>query len=388
MARTKKNSPLDDALNMLGYSNTEESTSATNMDFMNETTSVDDLQNVNNNEPEEEDVLPAEDNNGSKDPHEDTSEIPEDVLNNINKSSSEDDNEEVSEEGHTEETNNDTVEPWESQQVGAFFDAFADALNWDVAEDEKPDSIQSLIDYIGDMVEQNSTPQYANEQVAQLDAYIKNGGNFEDFYTQQSRTISYDNIDMEDESNQKAVVRDYMRLQGFDDELISRKIERYEDADMLSEEAEDAVARLKIITEQQLAAKQAQQEQLRMQQEQQAIEFMNNLNSGIQNLDNIRGIAIPKEDRKALYDYITKTDADGLTQYQKDFNANMVDNLIESAYFTMKGDTLLGNAKKNGQTSAANKLRTMLRHQAKNHSSYNVGDERKPQAWEIASRYL
>ena len=53
----------------------------------------------------------------------------------------------------------------------------------------------------GDMVEQNSTPQYANEQVAQLDAYIKNGGNFEDFYTQQSRTISYDNIDMEDESN-------------------------------------------------------------------------------------------------------------------------------------------------------------------------------------------
>jgi len=51
------------------------------------------------------------------------------------------------------------------------------------------------------MVEQNSTPQYANEQVAQLDAYIKNGGNFEDFYTQQSRTISYDNIDMEDESN-------------------------------------------------------------------------------------------------------------------------------------------------------------------------------------------
>jgi len=43
MARTKKNSPLDDALNMLGYSNTEESTSATNMDLMNETTSVDDL---------------------------------------------------------------------------------------------------------------------------------------------------------------------------------------------------------------------------------------------------------------------------------------------------------------------------------------------------------
>lgn len=42
---------------------------------------------------------------------------------------------------------------------------------------------------------------------------------------------------------------------------------------------------------------------------------MNDLNAGISNLSDIRGIAVPKEDRRALYDYITKTDADGLTQY-------------------------------------------------------------------------
>lgn len=89
---------------------------------------------------------------------------------------------------------------------------------------------------------------------------------------------------------------------------------------------------------------------------------MNDLSAGISNLSDIRGIAVPKEDRKALYDYITKTDADGLTQYQKDFNGNMVNNLIESAYFTMKGDALLGTAKKNGQTTAAERLRTMMRH--------------------------
>jgi len=66
----------------------------------------------------------------------------------------------------------------------------------------------------------------------------------------------------------------------------------------------------------------------------------------------------------------------------------MVNNLIESAYFTMKGDALLGEAKRNGQTSAANKLRTMLRHQTKNHSTINASDEKQPQAWDIASRYL
>ena len=64
---------------------------------------------------------------------------------------------------------------------------------------------------------------------------------------------------------------------------------------------------------------------------------MDDLTSSINGLTNIRGINIPKEDRKALFDYITRTDADGLTEYQKAFNNNLVNNLIESAYFTMKG---------------------------------------------------
>ena len=85
-----------------------------------------------------------------------------------------------------------------------------------------------------------------------------------------------------------------------------------------------------------------------MEQQEQAKKFYTDLNSSISSLDNIRGIAVPKEDRKALLDYITRTDADGLTQYQKDFNKNVVTNLIESAYFTMKGDTLIDGAKRNG----------------------------------------
>ena len=64
----------------------------------------------------------------------------------------------------------------------------------------------------------------------------------------------------------------------------------------------------------------------------------------------------------------------------------MINNLIESAYFTMKGDALLGEARRNGQTSAANKLRTMLKHQAKNHSTYNAQDEKQISALDIASK--
>ena len=397
MARRKKN-PLgdfEDALNSLGFSGSEGNASVTDIDNQNTATQIiddpdDDIKNLDNPD----DNKPTEDNkNGDPNAKEDNSEIPDNILNNTsddNKQDSEQDQQntdlnQTDDQNYDENTEDD---PGEAEQIGAFFDAFAEANGWSVDEDERPKNVDELVDYIKNVVETNSVPEYADERIEQLDQYVKNGGKFEDFYQTQQRTMSYDNIDIEDESNQKQVVRDYYKLQGMSDEQINRKIERYEDADMLEDEATDAVNYLKAYEEQQAQYMAQQQEAQRQAQEQQAMQFAQDLTNGINSLTNIRGISIPKEDKKALYDYITKTDADGLTAYQKEFNGNLVNNLIESAYFTMKGDALLGEANRNGQTSAANKLRNMLRHQTKNHSSYNVGTEKQPQIWDVASRYL
>ena len=397
MARRKKN-PLgdfEDALNSLGFSGSEGNASVTDIDNQDTATQIiddpdDDIKNLDNPD----DNKPTEDNkNGDPNAKEDNSQIPDNILNNTsddNKQDSEQDqqNTDLNQTDDQNQDENTEDDPGEAEQIGAFFDAFAEANGWSVDEDEKPKNVDELVDYIKNVVETNSVPEYADERIEQLDQYVKNGGKFEDFYQTQQRTISYDNIDIEDESNQKQVVRDYYKLQGMSDEQINRKIERYEDADMLEDEATDAVNYLKAYEEQRAQYMAQQQEAQRQAQEQQAIQFAQDLTNGINNLTNIRGISIPKEDKKALYDYITKTDADGLTAYQKEFNGNLVNNLIESAYFTMKGDALLGEANRNGQTSAANKLRNMLRHQTKNHSSYNVGTEKQPQIWDVASRYL
>ena len=397
MARRKKN-PLgdfEDALNSLGFSGSEGNASVTDIDNQDTATQIiddpdDDIKNLDNPD----DNKPTEDNkNVDPNAKEDNSQIPDNILNNTsddNKQDSEQDqqNTDLNQTDDQNQDENTEDDPGEAEQIGAFFDAFAEANGWSVDEDEKPKNVDELVDYIKNVVETNSVPEYADERIEQLDQYVKNGGKFEDFYQTQQRTISYDNIDIEDESNQKQVVRDYYKLQGMSDEQINRKIERYEDADMLEDEATDAVNYLKAYEEQRAQYMAQQQEAQRQAQEQQAIQFAQDLTNGINNLTNIRGISIPKEDKKALYDYITKTDADGLTAYQKEFNGNLVNNLIESAYFTMKGDALLGEANRNGQTSAANKLRNMLRHQTKNHSSYNVGTEKQPQIWDVASRYL
>lgn len=397
MARKKKN-PLgdfEDALSSLGFGGQEGGDSVTDIDNQDVVNQVlddpnDDVKNLDNPD----DNKPTEDNkNGDPNAKEDDSEIPDNILNNTsdnNKQDSEQDQQNTESDQTEDQTQDENTEddPGEAEQIGAFFDAFAEANGWSIDEDEKPKNVYELVDYIKNVVETNSVPEYADERIEQLDQYVKNGGKFEDFYQTQQRTVSYDNIDIEDESNQKQVVRDYYKLQGMSDEQIDRKIERYEDADMLEDEATDAVNYLKAYEEQRAQYMAQQQEAQRQAQEQQAVQFAQDLTNGINSLTNIRGINIPKEDKKALYDYITKTDADGLTAYQKEFNGNLVNNLIESAYFTMKGDALLGEANRNGQTSAANKLRNMLRHQTKNHSSYNVGTEKQPQIWDVASRYL
>ena len=388
MARKKKN-PLGDfenALNSFGFGGQEGGDSVTDIDNQDMVNQVlddpnDDIENLDNP-----DTTVTEDNKDTTtDPNvrEDDTEVPDNILNNTSDTNTVEENEQE----ETVEDNNTEI-PGEAEQVGAFFDAFAEAAGWSVDDSERPKNVDEFVEYMSKVAEENSIPQYADDRIAQLDQYVKNGGRFEDFYQTQQRSMYYDDIDIEDESNQKAVVRDYYKLQGMNDEQINRKIERYEDADMLEDEATDAVNYLKAYEAQQAQYMAQQQEAQRQAQEQQAAQFVEDLTNGINGLADIRGIAIPKEDKKALYDYITKTDADGLTQYQKDFNGNLVNNLIESAYFTMKGDALLGEARRNGQTSAASKLRNMLRHQTKNHSSYNVGTEKQPQLLDIASRYL
>ena len=382
MARKKNSlSAFDNALNKLGYngdvtdpvSNMDED----NVDIVNQ--SDDDIDDLDDNDDPDNVSGPDDDTQDLNDPdNNDTTPIPgqDDLNNNLD-----DDNPDDQDEPSTD------ADKLETQNVRLFFDAFAEELGWDVKDDEKPDSMEGLINYIEDTVAENSKPQYADDRIAQLDAYVKNGGKFEDFYNGMSQNIQYDNMDMEDESNQKMAVRDYLKLSGYSDEQIDKKIERYEDADMLEDEAIDAIERLKEHQEYQLQQQQQEQEALRAQQQQQAQQFVTDLSNTINSLDNIRGVAIPKQDRKALFDYITKVDASGMTQYQKDFNANMTENLIESAYFTMKGDALIGEAKRTGQTTAAEKLRKMLRYQTKKHSSFNIDDKKRSVA-DIASRWL
>lgn len=376
MAKKKNTIPsgFDDILGNI-YNNAEQGESITNVDDILPPDTP--LEDDDENEPpvDTEDGKDKTDDTQKSD-LEDDSDIPEDVLNNNQNTDTTTDDDDTTEDDN-EPSDADVVE---AQQVGLLFDAIGQSLGWnmsDIDEKERPLTVDQLTEYLSETVRQNSVPEYADERVQQLDQFIKNGGKFEDFYKVQSEQLSLDNIDMDEEVNQKAVIRELLKHGDYTDEQINKKIARYEDADMLYEESEDALDRLKQIRKAELEKAQQEQEAYARQQEEQTKAFFNTVTQDINSLSTIRGIAIPKEDRKALFDYIFKVDQNGVSQYQKDFNENLSKNLIESAYFTMKADALISNAEKKGESSAAEKLRKMLRHSTKNHTTYNADDKQK-----------
>lgn len=388
MKENKDNKPsaLDTMLDSI-YGNGAEATEATDVTNMGRQDSVVEVDDDNNKTPDNqegnsEDVKDGDDLTVGND----KTEIPEHILNNSKEEKETDDNQDN---GNTTNDNNSSdTEPsaedvTEAQQVSALFDAVGESLGWNMADfkdEEKPVTVEEFTNYLGKVVEHNSVPQYADDRIAQLDEYVKNGGKFEDFYQKQQETLSFDNLDLENEDNQKSVIRELLKHNGYSDEQINNKISRYEDADMLYDESNDALDRLKVIRQQEIEESKKQQEEYARQQEEQNRQFFQSVQSDINNLSTIRGISIPKEDRAALYEYIFKVDQDGVSQYQKDFNKNLSKNLIESAYFTMKGDSLVSGAKRDGETSAAEKLRKIMRHTAKNHSTYNSRQKQKSAA--------
>ena len=251
----------------------------------------------------------------------------------------------------------------DSELVGNFFDAMAEELGWEFDEEEtesKPKNVQELISYFKTVIEENSKPDFASEEIEALDAYVKQGGDLKK-YLQIDAELDLDEIDLDEESNQKAVVKMLLKEKGFSSKQIDKKISKYEDAGLLEDEAQDAIEDLKEIREQRKEQLLKEQEKAHKQYQEQQRTFYNNVVDEIKGLKNIRGIAIPEKDKRVLIDYILKPDADGRTKYQKDYAKGGVKNLIESAYFTMNADKLLEAAKREGNNKAVERFRNSLK---------------------------
>ncbi len=287
----------------------------------------------------------------------------------------------------TPEATSDEAIEGDDNPVSAFFDAIAEAAGWEVTDDsEKPKTAEDLVEYMKSVVENNKV-EYADPLIGEIDEYVRAGGTVENYLKEVTATANYDNIDLSNEHVQRSVVREFLSEKGFTEQQIQRKLEKYEDADILEDEAADAVESLKEIKEEKRKAllegqKKSHEEAVKEQQK-----FYNNVVGEVEALTDIRGIQIPKADKQSLMDYIFKVDSDGRTKYQKDY-ASSLKNLIESAYFTMKGDALISTAKKSGETSAVEKLKNTLNSNKVSGSKQRINNRSAQPLWSVASSHL
>lgn len=308
-------------------------------------------------------------------------ELSEEELNNIRNTNKVDNKEEEEKEDSIEEEDNEPVKPAKSTKkedkedelednennednqeevmVTGFFDSLSEKLGWeDVEDEEKPKTVEDLIDYFNNVIEENSVPQYASEEVEQLDKFVKNGGNLRDYFTIDAE-VDLENIDLEEESNQKLVLKEFLREKGFNNAQIEKKLNKYEDAGILEDESQDAIEALKEIREnkkQQLLKDQESKAQATARRQR---EYFDTVVNEIKGMDSIRGVKIPEKDKQVLLEYIFKPTSDGMTKFQKDWSKS-VKNLIESAYFTMKGDAFIKAAETKGSNAAINRFKDSL----------------------------
>lgn len=286
-------------------------------------------------------------------------EVKEPVKEPKKESKKEDKKSESEEEIEEEVVEEPTNEP-DSNAVSAFFGVMAEKFGWEMGDDDEvPSTPEELVDYFQAVIEENSVPQYASEEVEALDNFVKNGGNLRDYFEIDGE-LDLEDFSIEDnEVNQKIILKEFLKEKGYSNKQIDKKLTKYEDAGLLEDEAEDALEALKEIREnkkQQLLKDQENQAREAAKRQQ---EYFNSVVNEIKGMQDIRGIKIPEKDKKQLLEYIFKPDADGKTQYQKDWSKS-VKNLLESAYFTMKGDTLLKAAKNEGSSDAISKFKNSL----------------------------
>lgn len=261
-----------------------------------------------------------------------------------------------------DKSDDDTDDIAESEPEIAKFVAeqLATELNWSFGEDDKFESIGDVIDYMANIVEENSKPQYANDEVEKFDGFVRDGGNLRGFYDSvYSGKIDPEKVDLGSTENQRAVIREHLSNQGYKDERITRTIDRYETNETLEEESSDALELIKEFNEKKEQKLLNDQKKLAGDYQKQQQKFFSDVQDSIKNIKDIRGIPVNEKQKAELLDYIFRPDEEGMTKYQKDYISN-VTNLIESAFLTKEGDKLFKKVEDKAKSDAYKNMKEKI----------------------------
>jgi hypothetical protein len=228
------------------------------------------------------------------------------------------------------------------------------------------EKVEDIVDKLAEIVESNSTPEFANEEIEKLDKFVRDGGDLRKYYEEIYETsLKVSDLDLSDIADQKRVIKQNLKNSGYTDTQIKRKLDRLEDAGVLQEEAEEAAELVEEFDRKKEEKLLKAQENVSMTRQKEQQKFVSDVQSTIKDLKEIAGIPISDIQRKELLRYTLVFGKDGKTEYQSEYDKDIAKNFIMSAFFQKYNNSLLKKVEKQGASSLAKELQQRLAQKGK-----------------------
>lgn len=149
---------------------------------------------------------------------------------------------------------------------------------------------------------------------------IRNGASLEDAYNLSQQEVDYESVDLEDANNQANIVGTYLESQGFSEESINRKISSFYKGGTLKEEALEYREKLQKAQEKTKEEFYSNLKKENEEAEARQIEESKEFRESVTSMRSIGGFDVSEQEANELYDFITKVDKDGKTEFEKQDN--------------------------------------------------------------------
>lgn len=235
-------------------------------------------------------------------------------------------------------------------------------------ENEYDDTTEGLL-----QLTQDVGSQMAEDQLDQLFEkfplvknhlqYVLSGGDSQQFMKAYDPNNDYSKMDVSegDIGSQRAVLNDYFKAKGHDDDFIEEILEDYQDSGKLfnkATRAKDALAQSQAKEREQLIESQkAQKEENSRKQK----EFWNGVYDTIENSNEFAGLTVPKREKSKFFGYISNpVNPQGQTQRDIDHGSAEMEVKLAIDYLMFKGFKLDDIIKTKAKTSNAKSLRDKI----------------------------
>jgi hypothetical protein len=286
----------------------------------------------------------------------------EEVVDEVEETEEEEIEEEDDDEEYEEDENDDDDDVEPSEKSDTVVGEILNALGYEV-EEEYADTAEGLTEMTKDIASQMADDRLdevleAFPLVKDHLQYVLAGGQSQDFMQAHDPNLDYSGFTLaeDDVRSQKAILSDYFKVKGHDNDFINEMLEDYEDSGKLHNKAEAARQALGKAQEQRNSQLVEQQNQMRYQQMQEQETFWSGVADTIKESKEFAGLQVPEREKSKFFNYLSQpVSRDGRTQRDLDHAGADMDVKLAIDYLMFKGfnlDTIIDKKAKTKQTKS------------------------------------